>query len=277
MLTRANTAPLLTPAEVGDLLVQPALSASVAAQVATAISTASSEYRVPLVTADPTARWTAEGEEIAPSDMEIDEATTRPSKVAGLTIITRELANDSSPAAANAVGEGLARDIARRMDEAFFGNLPAPAPTGLTGTGATVIATAAAITNTDVFVQAIAAAEGFGAAITSFVAHPLDALALALVKKGTGSNEPLLGADPTAPTKRTISGVNLYTSPAVTRGSIWGIPGDRVFVVVREDATVEADHSVFFTSDRVAVRATMRVGFLFSHAAAIQKITTPAA
>jgi hypothetical protein len=36
---------------------------------------------------------------------------------------------------------------------------------------------------------------------------------------------------------------------------------------------VEADRSVCFTSDRVAVKATMRAGFGFVHAASVVKVT----
>ena len=42
--------------------------------------------------------------------------------------------------------------------------------------------------------------------------------------------------------------------------------------MIREDATVETDQSVSFTSDRSAVKAIMRVGFGFNHYAAIVKI-----
>jgi hypothetical protein len=40
----------------------------------------------------------------------------------------------------------------------------------------------------------------------------------------------------------------------------------------RRDAAVKADRSVFFTSDRVAARATCRVGFGFPHTAALVRI-----
>lgn len=55
---------------------------------------------------------------------------------------------------------------------------------------------------------------------------------------------------------------------------MWGIPRDRVLVVVRDDPRVEVDRGVYLTSDRVAIKATMRVGFAFPHPAAIVKITT---
>src|SRR4051794_34906343 len=130
-MNTANGAVILTPAQVAELLVQPVSQESVAAQVATVVQTESSAYRIPLVTADPQASWVAEGAEIAPSDAVLSEVEVTPRKVAGLTIVTRELAEDSSPEAAATVGAGLARDIARRVDQAFFGNLASPAPAGL--------------------------------------------------------------------------------------------------------------------------------------------------
>lgn len=278
MLTTASGSgrPILTPDQVGALLVQPALSMSVAAQVATIVNTTAHNYRVPIVTADPTAAWVAEGAEIPVSDPTIQEVMITPAKLAGLSVITRELAEDSSPAAAQAVGEGLARDIARKLDAAFFGTKGTDPvqPSGLddvTTTGAV----SAAFTSTDPFAEALSLAEISGATITAFVTDPGTALVLAKVKKATGSNEPLLGNDPTAPTSRTVLGVPLLVSPAVTPGTIWGIPRDRVHLVVRAGATVETDSSVFFTSDRVAVKATMRVGWGFPHAAALVKITAP--
>src|SRR5688500_10482682 len=51
-----------------------------------------------------------------------------------------------------------------------------------------------------------------------------------------------------------------------------GLPAERVVTAVRRDADVTADRSVFFTSDRVAVRATCRIGFGFPHAAALVRI-----
>ncbi len=121
----------LLPDQHGPLVVQPALAASVFAQVATVAVTTATRYRIPIVNADPTASWVAEGAEITPSDPTLDELIVTPAKVAGLTVVSRELADDSDPAAAQVVGDGLARDIARRVDQAAFAGLPAPAPAGL--------------------------------------------------------------------------------------------------------------------------------------------------
>ena len=53
-----------------------------------------------------------------------------------------------------------------------------------------------------------------------------------------------------------------------------GIPQAYGYFVLRQNAQVEADRSVFFTSDRVAIRAALRVGFGFHNPAAIVKIAT---
>ncbi len=272
--TTAGTGGLL-PDTYGPLVVQPALDASVFAQVATIAMTGSTEYRIPIVAADPTAAWVAEGAEITPSDPTLQELVVTPAKVAGLTIISRELANDSNPAAAQVVGDGLARDIARRIDQAAFAGLASPAPAGLsTLSGVQTYVNASAFANLDFAAEAISKAETVGATINHFVTSPATALALAKVRTETGSNRPLLGENATSATGRTILGVPLLVSQFVAANTLWAIDSSRVWLVVREDTTVEADRSVFFTSDRVAVKAVMRAAFGFVHPQSVIKVTT---
>lgn len=52
-----------------------------------------------------------------------------------------------------------------------------------------------------------------------------------------------------------------------------GHPRVRAILVRRNDVDLAVDRSAYFTSDRTAIRATMRVSFAFPHAAAIQKIS----
>lgn len=270
------------PEQIHPLIVQPVEAASIALQVAETVHTDTQvgSYRVPIVAADPTAQWVAEGEEIAPSAANLRETASAFYKVAGLTVITRELAEDTSPSAANLVGAGLARDIARKVDAAYFGSrvldeIPNPEqPAGLEDlAGINEIDAGNAWANTDPFAEAVYAAEGTGATLRAFVANPADALLLAKVKKQTGSNEPLLGNDPTQATRRVIGGVPLLVSPGVEPGTVWGIPAGRTIAAIRSDVSLEIDRSVYFTSDRIAVKATMRIALLYPHAAAVQKIT----
>lgn len=263
----------LLPDEHGPLVVQPALAASVFAQVANTVTTSSTSYRIPIVAEDPTAAWVAEGAEITPFDPTLDELTVTPAKLAGLTIISSELAEDSSPAAAQAIGDGLGRDIGRRIDQAAFAGLAAPAPAGLTTlSGVQSYVNAAAFADLDFAAEAIAKAETVGATVTAFVTSPATALALAKVKTETGSNAPLLGADATSATGRRILGVPLYVSEYVAANTLWAVDASRVWLVVRDQASIEADRSVFFTSDRVAVRATMRAGLAFVHPQSVIRV-----
>lgn len=274
-MNRANSDAILTPEQIGTLVVQPVIAGAVATQVGTVVTTSAQTYRIPAVTADPSAEWVGEGDEITPANMTFAEIDVVPAKLAGLSIITNELADDSSPAAAAAVGEGLARDIARKLDAAFFGSkgVSTVQPAGLQDlVGVQVIDTGAGVSNTDPFAEALSKAETVGATITAWVTDPATALALAKVKKATGSNEPLLGADPTSPSKRTVLGVPLYVTPAVTAGNLWAIPASRATIVVRDNTRLEVDRSPFFTSDQTAVKATMRVAFAYPHPAAIVRL-----
>lgn len=279
-MTTGTSGPILTPEQVSDLVVQPVGEASTAMRVSRVVSTSSEDFRVPQVTADPTAAWTAEGAEITASDQALSEITVTPAKVAGLSIISRELADDSTPEASATVGAGLARDIAVRVDEAYFGALAAPAPSGLEAlAGVQVIedtsvspAVAYTLTDLDHFADAISRAEQEGAQTTAFVTTPALALALSQLKTDGTSNEPLLGRDATAAGDRRVLGVPVLASPHVAPDVVWALPRAFCWVVMRDDTTVDVDRSVYFTSDRVAIRATMRVGFGFPHPASIVKI-----
>jgi len=263
----------LLPDELGALITQPVREKSVALRIATVVTTSSTEYRVPVVEGDAGAAWIAEGAEITASDADFDEIVVTPRKVGGLSIISRELAEDSSPSAQQIVGEGLAQSIATKVDAAFFGNVVANGPSGLLSvTGLSTVDTGATIANTDPFAEALSKAETVGAVVTAFVAHPDTVLALSKVKRETGSNEPLLGFDPTQPTRRQVLGVPLVPSPAVAVGTVWAIPATKVLVVLRDDVRLDVDRSRYFESDRIGIKATMRVGFAFPHPAAVVRM-----
>jgi hypothetical protein len=70
--------------------------------------------------------------------------------------------------------------------------------------------------------------------------------------------------------------VPLLTCPYVitTDNVVWGISMQYAYMIVREDVEVEADRSVFFTSDRIPLRAIVRLGFGFPHPPSLVKIST---
>jgi HK97 family phage major capsid protein len=274
-MSTVSGASILTPEQVHALVIQPLMEESVAAQVSTVVPVSSHDLRVPRVTQDPAAAWTAEGAEINVSDAVLDEIPVTPKKLAGLVVISNELANDTSPAALGVVGQGLVRDLKRKIDAAYFGNTVANGPNGLASLTTSVAANGGAWTTLDSFEAAKSAAETLHSEITAFVTSPATALTLSTLKAfgAAGSNMPLLQADVTQPSVRTISGVPLYVSPSVAPDIVWAIPKAHSLFVLRQDATVVTDASVFFTKDSVAVRATLRVSFGFTYPLAFVKIT----
>jgi HK97 family phage major capsid protein len=277
-LYTAGAGAILTPAQVNDLVVRPVLDQAVSSQVSTVIQIATHDLRIPIVLTDPQASFVAEGSEIPATDASVTEQVVTPKKLAALSIISSELAADSSPAALQVVGDGIVRDVKRQLDASFFKAAPGTTPDGPSGLGSLTTAVApngGSWANLDAFEAAKANAENLFTTVTAFVAAPATVLALSTLKAfaTVGSNMPLLQTDPTQPVSRTISGVPLYSSPAVGADIVWALPAERVLFVVRQDATVVSDSSVMFTSDRVAIRCTMRVSYAFTQPLAITKIT----
>ena len=274
-LMLSNGDPILSPEAVTELLVLPVQAAAVATAdqlCTTVVLTDGPSWRVPKVTADPIASWVAEGQEITPSDPTFDELHVFPSKVAALNVVSREVVEDSSEAAPAIVGDGMIANMAHQLDRAFVSALPAPAPAGLPTIDYQEVA-GGTLSNLDAFAQAVSVAEEVGATLTAWVTSPATALQLAQLKVETGSNATLLGVDPAMPTRRLVEGRPVLVCPEVPDGEVWGLPSRAIFTVIRSDAEVTADASVYFTSDRIAIRATMRVGFGFVHEPAVVHLT----
>jgi HK97 family phage major capsid protein len=271
----STASPILSPEKVAALVIKPLIDESIAARVSTVISTSSHDLRVPIVDTDPTAGWVAEGAEIGVSDPVLSKVTVTPKKLAGLVVVSNELAADSSPAPLQVVGDGLVRDLRRKLDAAYFGTTVTNGPSGLGSLTTSTAASGGAWDDLDAFAAAISSAENLHATVTAFAASPSTAFALQTIKEysATGSNKALLQADPTQPTARMINGVPLYVSPSVAADIVWAIPKQHSLFVIRQDASVVTDSSVYFTSDRVAIRATLRVSFGFPYPLAITKVT----
>lgn len=275
-LLSSTAAGILRPEEVGELIVKPVQQLSVAMQIAKVVPTTSSKFRIPVVNSDVSSAWTPEGSDINPSDPDVDEVEVEPRKLAVLTKVSRELASDSSPAATDVVGQSIARDIAKKIDKAFFAETTANGPAGVqSATGRQVIVVSPAYTNLDPFSEAVSRLEDVGATVTGWVTNSTTALTLAKLKTESGSNQPLLQPDPTLPTRRSILGAPLFVvqSGTIEDGTVYAFDKSRVFAVLREDVTLDVDPSFYFGSDSLAVRGTLRVAFAFPHEQAIVELS----
>ena len=216
---------ILRPEVVAALIVQPLALDSVAATVSTVIQTESHSTRFPVVKQDPTTAWTLESHEIDVSDASVDEINCVPSKLAGLTIISAELGDDSNPAALEVVGAGLVRDLQTRLDAAFFGNTTTNGPSGLESLADVQHADGGStLENLDVFA---------GAELTNFVMNPADLLTLATAKVANDWQQPLLGIDPSSPARPSAQGVSIQRETGGPRGHHLGCPAAKVFCVLR--------------------------------------------
>lgn len=274
---------------VGNLVLRPLQAASVALRAATMVnvSETSNAFRIPVVSEDPAVAWVNEGDELAASGAKLLEDSDVYHKLGGLTLVSNEFLDDSSPAIADIVTGGLARSLAIALDTAFFGKrgTDVKAPRGLGDIdGVNVIQAGTKLTSLDSFVDAVyAASNAGGSALSAFVANPADGLTIAKIKEKADSQRALIQPDPTrgdgvteagtvTPAAR-IAGVPFWTTPACPKGTVWGIPKDSVVVAVRKDLTLKKDESTFFTSDVTAVRALARVTTLYGNPQAIQRIT----
>jgi HK97 family phage major capsid protein len=183
LLTAAGSgSAILTPEQVQALVIEPLLNQAVATQVSTVVQTASTSTRFPIVKQDRDTTWVQEGAEITPSDADLDELVCTPLKLAGLSIVSSELMEDSDPSALEVVGSGLVRDLQLRLDSAYFGTVTANGPNGLGHlTGVTNI-DGGTITDLDAFAEALSEAEQVGALVQEIDActkvRDLPALAL---------------------------------------------------------------------------------------------------
>ncbi|MBC3193838.1 phage major capsid protein [Pseudonocardia sp. C8] len=275
-MTTGNGSAIFSPEQVSALFVEPVIARAVATDpaVATVVRLKGPTWRAPRITADPSAGWVAEGGEIPVSDAALDEVVVVPSKVAGLTVVSSELLEDSDDVAAGVLGDGLTRDTARQLDTAFVGDGTAPnTPTGLAGVGYQEIV-GGALVDLEAFARAAAAAENVGANITAWLCSSSMALRLAGLKDGDGSNRGLLQLDPAAPSRRIAEGRPIIVTPDVPADQVWGVDARRIFTILRTlDAEVTADASPYFSSDRVAVRSRLRGGFGFIHPESVVHIT----
>lgn len=273
--TTANGAAVLSPDQINTLIVLPLQSESVALRASTVVQISSHSLRVPRVTTDAAASWTPEGQEITPNTPTVDSVVITPLGLKALSLLSNELVNDSSPSALKLVGDSVVRDVAKKIDQAYFANTTSNAPNGLLSITPTSADAGDAWTNLDRAEYAKSNAAQHNTTVDTFVTSPATLLKIATLKELSGSNKTLLGSDPTAPADYTVAGVPIIATPAVTTADlVWAIPRSRVVVAMRQNVTVETDKSMAFSSDRTALRCVIRISWGFLEAAAICKIAT---
>jgi HK97 family phage major capsid protein len=223
LTTAGGGSPILTPEQVQTLVVEPLTRLAVATRISTVVTIDTNTTRFPVVISDASSGWTAEGAEINVSDPDLDELEVTAMKLAALVVLSNELIADTNPSALAVVGDSIVRDLAIKLDRAFFGNTVSNGPSGLDSLVGVqhVDGGMSGFTNLDAFAAAQSKLEQVDSSLArSFVAHPNTLLQLSELKIGTDWNLPLLRPDATSPTKRSILGVQTFWSPYVEEGLV---------------------------------------------------------
>lgn len=261
----------ILPPEYAGLITKPLTENALPFQsaLATTLTTAKHELILPTLETDVSAAWVNEGEEIGTSLPTLSETKIVFGKVAALTPVSSEMAKDSSPEATELIGQSITRAIIAQVNKSFLGNLAAPAPKGLesvTGTNL-ALSMAPAITNLDIFIAAESQLELSGRTVTGWILNPSDAAAIAMLKDTADSNRRLVED------VNTITGKPVYRHASVPVGSAWALDANYLYTGLREDIEIAISDQVYFSSDRLAVRATARIGYGFTDPKAIAKVT----
>lgn len=264
----ADQAQTWLPQDFGEMLDLVVQAKSVAANASTISTTTKQKTGFPLWVADPGVGWYNELDEITPADGDTDEVEVIPSKTAGLTLISNELANDSDPDVANQIAEALANQIAHAIDGSFFANTTAKGPNGLLSLATQVVDPGASVSNLDPFISARYAAEAHSAKLTHWLVSPATAEALSKLKVGSGFNQSLIQF---VEDGITVAGLPVLTSTHVDADTVaWGVDKTQLRYVLRQGTTVERFPSV--TNDGLYIRAISRVGFGFLNPAGVVRL-----
>lgn len=260
-----TTAEAFTPEDFGGLVDKAVKARSIAARSATVFTTNRDKVTFPVWVADPTVGWYGELDEIAESDGDTDEISVNIYKTAGISLLSNELRDDSSPEVADLLGRGLSNQIARSLDAAYLGDTTSKGPNGLLSVDYTTVDTGAGLTNLDPFIEARYKAEENGSELTSWIVSPATAEAISKLKVANGSNQNLLEF---VEDGIRVAGLPVLVSDQVDNQTVfWGIPRDHVVLVMRKGTTVERFPAVH--QDGTYVRAVSRFGIGFLNEAGV--------
>ena len=267
----------LSPEERAALIVEPLERDSLALNTTRVLPTIRDSLQVPMLTEDVPVDFVAEGAELPQGEPTVNEASLTPRKIAAMTVLSSELAEDSEPEAVNLIGQSIARSIRMKLDQAFLlaasGGLPSPGVL----TGSNFINGGALGTNLDGLSDAVTAVESAGGRADVIVMSPTTWGRLSKLKVlATDSNQPLLGVDGgvNAAQQRTLFGVTVHVDHSVAADVIGVWDSSAVAVAMRRDVKVESDTSRYFDTDSVAVRATLRADWRVLDPARVVRLDT---
>ncbi|WP_336819498.1 phage major capsid protein [Gordonia sp. MMO-8] len=232
---------------------------------------------VPYVDDADSAAFVAEGAEITEDDPDLDQVQVFTRKIARLVKLSREQFGQDGTAAN--ISASVKNDLIRKMDRALLSQVaptaPAVAPVaGLVNTTGLVNG-GEITTDLDPLIDLLVQLQANDAAPRVIVVDPLAFGALAKLRKGEGSNEGLLTGANDALTFPLL-GTQVSVSSAMPASA--GVVIDPAAIIsAYSQVEIATSDQAYFTSDSVAVRATVRVGHKVVRPARLGKFTVEAA
>ena len=305
ILSTGTTGAAFTPEEFANYFLRHLFPQSVALSSGIRVlNTDNDTLSIPKMVDDVVSDWTAEAAEISLSDPSGASVVAVPRKLAALTIVSSETVEDSDPEIAEMIGESLARSMALKFDLGVYeGNGVAPSIRGfksVSGIQTLSMGTnGATLTNLDPIADALGMLREADALGSAIVMHPRTWRSITKLKEaGSGNNKPLLADHASSPAGEvgggargdsvgSIYGVRVWLSSQLLIGetagtgtalsSVYVYDAPRQIAVLRNDGTIEADGSVKFTSDQIAVRGKMRADMVVPYPESVVRISGIAA
>jgi hypothetical protein len=277
-------------------------AASVAYRVSTLVNTNREQIRVPLLTGDSSTQLVGENQAIPLSHPTLSEITVQPVAFKTLTQVSNEALRDAEPAILSYLALGMANQIQKSIDSAFWANTTSVSGSSNTLAGVASLSASYQLVNTgtypltslDPFFVAQEVAYGHNAVLTDVVLAPDVALTLSQAKTfhsaGTlsdvNSNESLFGSrgvwsvpgavDGTAVQGSTVelAGLTVHISPQLGTGLAYAFDRRQVLLVERQGTEVTSSPFSAFGYDAFQVRATHRVAFGFANPAGVIRIAS---
>lgn len=214
----------------------------------------------------------AELDPIPEDDVPLDQVEVKPPKYARLATISEEAYSDARPAVLAANERELIRSIASGFDRQAFHGAAATPQVGLVNTaGVGSIDAVGALANLDIFANAIGMLRAAGTRATAIYLNPLTWQRLSLLKKQTGSNEPLVAGELPAsdgPAER-IFGVPVFLTEAIDEDTGFVADARDLVVVRRSDVEIAVDRHYKFNLAGVGVRVIARVALVVAQPAGV--------
>lgn len=229
--------------------------------------------RVPAINLDADTGFVPEGNDIPESDPDLSELVLATGKIAVLVRISREQL--AQPAVQDVVTAEIKRSVLKKVDWALLQQPSPVAPANFPPAGLIAKATdgGTVTDNLDAVIDVVASIEALGGSCTNIIAAPDAWASLAKLKDEDTSNRSLIGAGVES-AQRTLLSIPVNVTSAMPEGKFLAVDKTKTLSAYGQIQVSRSEHA-YFSSDSLALRATLRfgAGFMQSGAGVVLDVT----